>query len=689
MAIYHFSGQMISRISKQTGKPKSPLAAAAYRSGDKLKDEVDGQTFFYKREIQPDSFILKPKHAPKWALDREKLWNEVNRIEKNYNSQLAREFNVALPIELSKDDQRKLVEDFCQEAFVDQGMVADVSIHRDDENNPHFHVMLTVRPFKEDGSWGIKAKREYKFDKNGNHILDKNGKKAFYKVDSTNWNQKETFNQWRELWAIKANYYLEENGFSDKISHMSNEDRGIEKLPTIHEGYIARKMDNEGRESERVSFNKNVNHYNKTISKIDYYKEKKNILTYQNKFVRSFTPNEKKQISNLAKNLKFFINSSSLSERKTQLENWKNSIKFKTDNEQKIKQLDRIDNEYSMILEAENILSAEANRFINKYYTALDINDLSLDEKLSIVDETINNKKLLTHEEISLLKIEVKTIEIEREVNNVLKNRYSFVLTLNDNLESLNSIRVKLEKGMGITDISNDKLIKNAQYKYPNEMKSWLNVIRTSNEFSDTKKLINELYNLELEKLYPGTSYSHYSLEEKEFLVVGSEYYGTPIVKDNIDKLSRYNINDRIKIISMLSDDEGEKFELMKKDYPDFQYNNPRYLLFFKDECLKDIEKLPKDSLVKLQKIDPIKIASDDMSKSKILRSSNQFVNNTINEYINEQNSFSSQDMNHINAGVMSGVLQGILEKRDFASKKQFEDDLKSKSKKKRSGPTL
>ncbi|HCX5354388.1 TPA: MobA/MobL family protein, partial [Escherichia coli] len=116
--------------------------------------------------------------------DRHKLWNEVNKIEKNYNAQFAREFNVALPLELSNQEQENLTLEFCQEAFVDRGMVADIAIHRDELNNPHFHVMLTVRPFNEDGTWGFKAKREYKFDENGNHILDKNGKKDFYKVNT-------------------------------------------------------------------------------------------------------------------------------------------------------------------------------------------------------------------------------------------------------------------------------------------------------------------------------------------------------------------------------------------------------------------------------------------------------------------------------------------------------------------------
>lgn len=77
MAIYHLNSKMISR-----GKGQSAIASAAYRSGEKLYSARYGKTNFYPREIQPESFILKPDHAPKWTLDREKLWNGVEKIEK-------------------------------------------------------------------------------------------------------------------------------------------------------------------------------------------------------------------------------------------------------------------------------------------------------------------------------------------------------------------------------------------------------------------------------------------------------------------------------------------------------------------------------------------------------------------------------------------------------------------------------
>ena len=153
MAIYHFSVQIISR-----GKGQSAVAAAAYRSGDRLMDERTGEEKYYLREVEPETMILAPSHFPEWVHDRKCLWNEVEKIEKNKNSQLAREINIALPVELSNGQQRELIRDYVQEQFVNRGMVADIAIHRDDQSNPHAHIMLTIRPFNEAGEWGNKKK---------------------------------------------------------------------------------------------------------------------------------------------------------------------------------------------------------------------------------------------------------------------------------------------------------------------------------------------------------------------------------------------------------------------------------------------------------------------------------------------------------------------------------------------------
>ena len=153
MAIMHLSFQNIS-----SGSGRSAIASASYRSGEKLFSEKEDRNYFYSRDIKPETFILVPNNAPEWARDRERLWNEVESVENKANSRYAKEFNVALPIELSDDEQRELLTKYVQENFVESGMVADVAIHRDHKGNPHAHALLTNRPFNPVGTWGIKRK---------------------------------------------------------------------------------------------------------------------------------------------------------------------------------------------------------------------------------------------------------------------------------------------------------------------------------------------------------------------------------------------------------------------------------------------------------------------------------------------------------------------------------------------------
>lgn len=109
MAIYHFSAQVISR-----GKGQSAVAAASYRSGERLTDERTGEIKYYVREVQPDTMILAPSNSPEWVQDRNRLWNEVQQPETRVNSRLAREINIALPRELNHDQQKELIHDYVQ-----------------------------------------------------------------------------------------------------------------------------------------------------------------------------------------------------------------------------------------------------------------------------------------------------------------------------------------------------------------------------------------------------------------------------------------------------------------------------------------------------------------------------------------------------------------------------------------------
>ena len=144
------------------GKGRSAVAAAAYTSCSKIYNDYDGLTHDYSRKsglIYERVFL--PAHAPPEWHDRAVLWNAVEAAEKTKDSRLAREIIVALPVELTLEQNIRLIEEFVQTQFVDVGMCADVCIHDTDGHNPHAHILLTVRPLKENGNWQAKTEKEY------------------------------------------------------------------------------------------------------------------------------------------------------------------------------------------------------------------------------------------------------------------------------------------------------------------------------------------------------------------------------------------------------------------------------------------------------------------------------------------------------------------------------------------------
>lgn len=264
MAIYHFSAQIISRSNGS-----SSVGSSAYRSGEKIENERTGEVHDYTKKTGIEyTEILTPENAPEWASDRAKLWNQVEKIEKNKNSQLAREINIALPKELSIEKQINLTREFVKDTFVDQGMVADISIHDTQKGNPHAHIMLTMRPF-ENGEWGAKSKKEYILDKKGEKIKLKSGEYKSRKIDTVDWNKKENLEKWREQWANYANRTLERNGIKERIDHRTLAEQGIERVPQIHVGTHASAMEKKGAQSERGQLNNEIKELNKQLHNID------------------------------------------------------------------------------------------------------------------------------------------------------------------------------------------------------------------------------------------------------------------------------------------------------------------------------------------------------------------------------------------------------------------------------------
>lgn len=247
MAIYHCSIKIISR-----GKGQSAVAAAAYRAGEFIKSDYDGIAHDYTRKggvIHTE--ILLPNYAPKEYASRSVLWNAVEQVEKAKNSQLAREIELALPAEFNLQQNISLVREYVSKCFVSAGMCADICVHDKNDGNPHAHVMLTMRPFEQNGTWGAKA-----------HKI--NGRK----VPTVDWNERSKVEEWRATWAETCNAFFVQQELLERMDHRSYERQGIEQVPTVHMGVAATQMERKGIATERGNMNREIAITNKQLRQL-------------------------------------------------------------------------------------------------------------------------------------------------------------------------------------------------------------------------------------------------------------------------------------------------------------------------------------------------------------------------------------------------------------------------------------
>lgn len=294
MSIFHCSIRIISRAGG-----RSAIASAAYRSGEKLYNEETGITHnFRKKRGVILNEILLPENAPARFKNRAVLWNEVQMIEKRSDAQFAREVEVAIPAELNREQQIECVRNYIQDNFVSKGMIADWALHDKDDGNPHAHIMLTMRGIDEHEEWLKKQKTvfantrdaqgrpvydpdlpvydpkdkentaQYRIpalDKNGNQKTRvRKGKGTEYlwekiSIPANDWNDHRMAEIWRASWAEHCNRYLAPE---QQIDHRSYKRQGIDLEPTIHEGVIARKMEQNGRNADRCRINREVKERN-------------------------------------------------------------------------------------------------------------------------------------------------------------------------------------------------------------------------------------------------------------------------------------------------------------------------------------------------------------------------------------------------------------------------------------------
>ena len=534
MAIFHMSFSNIS-----AGKGRSAIAGASYRSGEKLFDQKEGRSYFYARSVMPESFILTPKNAPEWASDREKLWNEVERKDRRANSRYAKEFNVALPVELSEDEQKELLTKYVQENFVDEGMVADVAIHRDHPDNPHAHVMLTNRPFNPDGTWGLKSKRENILDENGNKTYTGNSRfPRSRKVWLVDWDKKEKITEWRHNWAASVNQVLEQKNIPDRISEKSFTEQGIDDIPTQHEGINSKRY-------ERKEFNQQVKNYRKAKASYKNNQEKAINRGHLDSLSKHFSFNEKRVVNQLSHELKTYISLESLDDKRRMLFNWKNSTLIKHAVGQDVtKQLLTINQQESSLKKADELLNKVVDRTTKKLYPELNFEQTTQAERRELIKETDSEQTVFKGSELNERLMNIRDDLLTQQLLTFTKRPYvGFKLLMQQEKE----VKIELKYTLMIHDDSLESLEHVDQgllEKYsPAEQQKITRAVKDLRAIMAVKQVIQTQYQEVLRRAFPNGNFNELPMIKQEQAYTAVMYYDSALKPCKVETIAQWQKN--------------------------------------------------------------------------------------------------------------------------------------------------
>ena len=534
MAIFHMSFKNIS-----AGKGRSAIAGAAYRSGEKLFDQKEGRSYFYARLVTPESFILTPNNAPVWASDREKLWNEVERKDRRANSRYAKEFNVALPVELSEDEQKELLTKYVQENFVDEGMVADVAIHRDHPDNPHAHVMLTNRPFNPDGTWGLKSKRENILDENGNKTYTGNSRfPRSRKVWLVDWDKKEKITEWRHNWAASVNQVLEQKNIPDRISEKSFVEQGIADTPMQHEGINSKRH-------ERKEFNQQVKNYRKAKASYKNNQEKVINRGHLDSLSKHFSFNEKRVVNELSHELKTYISLESLDDKRRMLFNWKNSTLIKHAVGQDVtKQLLTINQQESSLKKADELLNKVVDRTTKKLYPELNFEQTTQAERRELIKETDSEQTVFKGSELNERLMNIRDDLLTQQLLTFTKRPYVGWKLL---MQQEKEVKIELKYTLMIHDDNLESLEHVDQgllEKYsPTEQQKITRAVKDLRAIMAVKQVIKTQYHEVLKRAFPKGDLDGLPLIKLEQAYTAVMYYDPALKPCKVETIAQWQEN--------------------------------------------------------------------------------------------------------------------------------------------------
>lgn len=392
MANYRFSNSVISRAKNQ-----NVVAKSAYNSASKVKDYKEDEVKDFTKKSCDFSMILAQDHVPEEYKDREYLWNKVHETEKRKDSQLAREIIISLPNEFDNNDNIELTKEFA-ESLKDEGMIVDLNIHKLNTNNPHAHLLCTLRGIDETGKFEPKRK--------GNEFI-------------RDWNTKEKNLEWRKRWADTQNKHLEKHGFKERVSELSYKDQQLDLEPTKTEGWLDRKYQKEtGELSNTAKYNQEIKKRNKDkIKNIDSINKDYKLNPYD-----YIDKDQARNLSSISKDLKVFISPKTLMEKTNYIDDLSSKSLLISNKIKQDKQLEKVQNESELLDKAKEIFTAQAKNFFIDNYTDKDF-DLSIDDKIYLTHYMIENNTILnpnSFDNIINKKLEEEQLD---SLNRILNNK--------------------------------------------------------------------------------------------------------------------------------------------------------------------------------------------------------------------------------------------------------------------------
>ncbi|MCG0697660.1 nickase [Lactiplantibacillus plantarum] len=446
---------------------------------------------------------------------------------------------MALPVELSESEQKELLTKYVQENFVDEGMVADVAIHRDHPDNPHAHVMLTNRPFNSDGTWGIKSKKQYILDENGNKTYTGTSKyPKSRKILMVDWDKKEKIIEWRHNWAVSVNQVLEQKNIPERISEKSFTEQGIDDTPTQHEGINSKRY-------ERKEFNQQVKNYRKAKASYKNNQEKAINRGHLDSLSKHFSFNEKRVVNELSHELKTYISLESLDDKRRMLFNWKNSTLIKhAIGEDVTKKLLTINQQESSLKKADELLNKVVDRTTKKLYPELDFEQTTAAERRELIKETNSEQTIFKGSELNERLMNIRDDLLTRQLLTFTKRPYVGWKLL---MQQEKEVKIELKYTLMIHDDSLESLEHVDQgllEKYsPTEQQTITRAVKDLRTIMAVKQVIQTQYHEVLKRAFPNGDLDEFPMIKLEQAYTAVMYYDPALKPCKVETIAQWQKN--------------------------------------------------------------------------------------------------------------------------------------------------